>query len=249
VFISSRAPPGDIISGSVVQYCYFDLSNVGVNFNSGTAFFNGACQDSPSTQPNPSPSAFHHNVVKGGFSMFNSMTTGSGPNSWPRPVAVYNNTWDMGSGGMISGCSLAEASGFTGLFSVYNNLFYDDASGNFSGLIGGYVASNVDGFAVLNYNIYGTKSGAFSTFAANGGASSGALISFSAWKTAVGKDANSTTNSANPFTSAGALALAYTTPSGIASGFGRVGGLSTGAAVNAGAWDGTSAVIGCNFAL
>ena len=42
--------------------------------------------------------------------------------------------------------------------------------------------------------------------------------------------------------------LAYTTPSGIASGFGRVGGLSTGASVNAGAWDGTSSVIGCNFA-
>ena len=254
VYVVSRA--GDVVWGTTVQYCFFDLTNTGVNFNSGRAFFGGSCLDSPSSQL--SGSSFHHNIVKGGFSMQDCGTPGtasssSGTGNWVTTLQLYNNTWDLaGYSAPANGFRMSENAGQSGLFSCYNNLFFDNGAGNFSGP-NGYVASNVDGFAVLNYNIYGTKN-AFTTFPSGATSITGAneQISFASWKTATGGDANSTTNATNPFNvnfSSGILAAAYQVASGsVAFQAGKVGGISSGATCNAGAWDGTVTQIGCSFA-
>lgn len=254
VYVVSRA--GDVVWGTTVQYCFFDLTKTGVNFNSGRAFFGGSCLDSPSSQL--SGSSFHHNIVKGGFSMQDCGTPGtasssSGTGNWVTTLQLYNNTWDLaGYSAPANGFRMSENAGQSGLFSCYNNLFFDNGAGNFSGP-NGYVASNVDGFAVLNYNIYGTKN-AFTTFPSGATSITGAneQISFASWKTATGGDANSTTNATNPFNvnfSSGILAAAYQVASGsVAFQAGKVGGISSGATCNAGAWDGTVTQIGCSFA-
>ena len=99
-------------------------------------------------------------------------------------------------------------------------------------------------FSVLDYNIYGAINNGFYTYGANGGGGAGA-VSFAGWKSATGGDAHSTTNTTNPFTNNGANALQYQiSPGSPAYQTGRVGGVSSGAVCNVGAWDGTVTQIG-----
>jgi hypothetical protein len=173
-----------------------------------------------------------------------------GSMQWYNAMSCYNNTWILGSGAIAGGSvgfRFWENGGLARLFSFYNNLIYDNGVTSLSPY--GYVDSNVDGFAVCDYNIYGAIN-QFTTRAAGGSAATaGSQQSFAGWKAALGGlEAHSSTNSANPFTNNGALALKYQVQSGSpAYQTGRVGGVSSGAVCNVGAWDGTVSTIGCNF--
>jgi hypothetical protein len=230
------------ISGTVIKQCYFDFSTyTGPNPVAITGYGNTAAGGLAG-------SSFHNNIFRGGEAM-DGIAEGPGQDQWATTAAYYNNTWDLDGGAAFPsgggvGYRFLEASGHTAVFSSYNNLFYDRGSTK----IGyGYQINNVDGFAVCDYNIYGGLN-TFSTYAANAG-SGPTTQTFAGWKTATGKDANSTTNTTNPFTVNGTYALQYTVVTGSpAYQTGKVGGLSTGAAVNVGAWDGIVTQIGCNFA-
>jgi hypothetical protein len=230
-----------VIYKTTIQQCYFDMTTAGsgtgvpcglaiLGFgNTGAAGLAG--------------SVFRNNVFRGGGPI-DASAGNTAEDYWAATAAYYNNTWDLagGAGFGAAGCGFRflEASGHTGIFSSYNNLCYDNGSTS-AGY--GYNACNTDGFAVCDYNIYGTQN-AFTTYGSNGGGSPNTL-SYAAWKSATGRDAHSSTSSANPFTNNGANALQYQVKSGSpAYQTGRVGGVASGAVCNVGAWDGTVTQIG-----
>ena len=112
----------------------------------------------------------------------------------------------------------------------------------------GYFLVNADAFALIDYNLY-SGGALWTTVPAGNHTSSGATshTSLTSWQSAVGGDAHSITT-APTFTNAGSYALQYTTTTGSAYQAGRVGGLSSGAPINLGAWDGNVTQIGCTFA-
>jgi hypothetical protein len=236
-----------IISGTTIRQCYFDMSSAS-NAGTGVGVVNCTAILGFGQTSSDNPSSIHNNIIRGGTAV--DAFASSTQDQWASAVACYNNTWDLadGAGAVPSppmGFRFYEASGHSGVFTNYNNLCYDNG---FAGSMSyGYQASNVDGFALCDYNIYGTRN-QFATAAANGG-NSPTSQTFTSWKTAIGGlETHSTTNATNPFTNVGIYALQYTTPSGPAFQAGRVGGLSGGATVNVGAWDGIVTQIGCNFA-
>ena len=234
-----------VIAGTTVQNNYIDMT-----------------QKTPSggqvmavegfTNPNATglTSYFRNNIMVGGNGMVLELQEQPNYDVWADPCYVYNNTWIAGAGGVSGGNAiyrLWEKTAGTKPFVFYNNLFYDN--GQSSGVVSpyGYVDSNADGFAVCDYNIYGS----FNSFTirAAGGSTSPNSVAFTAWKSAVGAEAHSSTNGSNPFSNNGSYALAYQVQSGsVAYQTGRVGGTLSGAACNVGAWDGTASQIGCSFA-
>ena len=235
-----------VISGTTIQQCYFDMTTAG----SGTGVPNGiAIMGFGNTSAQGlAGSVFRNNIIRGGGAIDGYMATAE--DQWTTTAAYYNNTWDLAGGAGFSsggvGFRFVEASGHSGIFSCYNNLCYDD--GEAGSISYGYNACNTDGFAVCDYNIYGTRD-TFSTYGANGGGGSANTGSFSAWKSATGRDAHSLANSANPFANKGAYALQYQVQSGSpAYQAGRVKGVSSGAVCNIGAWDGTVTQIGYSSA-
>lgn len=230
-----------VISGTTIQQCYFDMTSAG----SGTGVSNGtAIQGFGNTGAGGlAGSVFRNNIIRGGSAIDGYIATAE--DQWATTAAYYNNTWDLAGGAGFSsggvGFRFLEASGHTGIFSCYNNLCYDNGAGSASY---GYNACNTDGFAVCDYNIYGNLN-AFSTYGSNGGGGSANTGSFSAWKSATGRDTHSSTNSANPFTNKGAYALQYQVQAGSpAYQAGRLKGVASGSVCNIGAWDGTVAQIG-----
>jgi hypothetical protein len=223
---------------TTVRYCYFDMTTTtGISQTCALAGLTG-----PAT--GQVGNSFHHNIVRGG-----SFADNVGLDAYYNgsPTAFYNNTWDRvgGSGGNGLGFRCLETTGQSALISAYNNLMYDNGAGSVSY---GYMACNIDGFALCDYNTYGTLN-QFTTYTASGGTSNTSRT-FAAWQTAIGKDAHSSASSVNPFTNNGAYALQYQISSGspaYQSGF--VGGVSSGAVCNRGAWDGTVTQIGCNLPL
>jgi hypothetical protein len=235
------AEDNNAVDNVTIRQCYMDMTLAGTNFNQPYAI-----QGAGKAQSGLTACQFHNNIVKGGnfYDMSGTLPTENG-------IVFYNNTWDL-DGGTGYGSSDAglfrgvESVGSTALFTVYNNLVYDNGASTLGQL--GYIASNTDGFALIDYNIYGTIASKYFTYGANGGGEIGS-VSFSTWKTTVGGESHSITNATNPFTNVGVNALAYTIVSGSpAFGAGRVGGLSSGGVVNAGAWDGVVTQIGCSFA-
>jgi hypothetical protein len=230
-----------IISGTTIQQCYFDMTTAG----SGTGVPNGvAIMGFGNTGAGGlAGSTFRNNIIRGGGPIDGYVATAQ--DQWAAKGACYNNTWDLAGGAGFAaagvGFRFVEASGYSGMFSCYNNLCYDNGA---SGAMGyGYNSGNVDGFAVCDYNIYGTRN-TFSTYGTNGGVSVTSQT-FSSWKSAIGRDAHSSTNSANPFTNNGPLSLLYQVQTGSpAYQTGRVGGVVSGAVCNVGAWDGTVTQIG-----
>jgi Chitobiase/beta-hexosaminidase C-terminal domain len=222
------------VSDTIIEQCYFDMTTT-TGVSQTTAFAGGTNSVTGQTG-----NIFRNNIIRGGGCADNVGLYASYNGS---PFLFYNNTWDRqgGSGGNQLGFRCLEASGSSALVSAYNNLFYDNGSGSLGGY--GYMAANVDGFTVCDYNIYGTLN-QFSTYASGG--TSSTSRTFSTWQTAIGgKDAHSSTNSTNPFTNNGAYALQYQISSGsVAYQTGKVGGVSSGAAVNVGAWDGIVTQIG-----
>jgi hypothetical protein len=233
------AEDNSAVDNVTIRQCYMDMRLAGTNFNQPYAIQGGG-----KTQAGLTPLSFYNNVVRGGnfYDMSGTLPTQNGVN-------FYNNTWDRaagaGYGNSDAGMArMVESGGSSHLFNFYNNLVYDNGAGAYGQY--GCIACNVDGFIVCDYNVYGSTSG-FVTYPAGSSNPTGS-VSFATWKTSVSGDAHSIQNGTNPFTNAGVNALAYTTPSGPAFQAGRVGGVSGGAVVNAGAWDGIVSQIGCSFA-
>lgn len=235
-----------VISGTTIQQCYFDMTTAG----SGTGVPNGiAIMGFGNTGASGGAgSIFRNNIFRGGGAI-DASAGNTAEDYWATTAAYYNNTWDLAGGAGYSaagvGFRFMEASGHTGIFSCYNNLCYDN--GQTGSINYGYNACNTDGFAVCDYNIYGARN-AFTTYGANGGGSPN-TGAFSAWKSAIGGDAHSLANSANPFTNIGVNALQYKVQAGSpAYQAGRLKGVTSGAVCHIGAWDGTVTQIGYSAA-
>jgi hypothetical protein len=219
------------VDNITVRQCYFDMTAAGQNFHQSNAMMGFS-----KTGGGLIANSIHHNIVKGGY-LYDCYPTNQTSNG----MSCYNNTLDLAGGSPGVGMRFEEASGSTGIFSCYNNLFYDNGA---TGVGYGYNVCNVDGFSVCDYNIYGMLN-KFGAYGANGSASGPNPQTFVSWKSATGRDAHSSTNSANPFTKNGVDALQYQVQSGSpAYKTGRIGGLSSGAVCNVGAWDGTVTQIG-----
>jgi len=188
----------------------------------------------------------HHNIF---------YVPGAAPNSgavcsfspatqpYPGNVTFYNNTVIYGSNNAVG--ILLQVCG--GTVTNYNNIIVLQGVHASTGLLTAYSAAYT---GTADYNIYDD-----STHAPNLGltasASSGATITtynLAAWQTATGKETNSLVGTP---TFAGAFgfqnAVNYQLTGSVGVGSGRVGGISSGAAINAGAWDGIVAQLGCNF--
>ena len=185
----------------------------------------------------------HHNVCIGNGGWINT-DNDTGQNGWYTPVQIYNNTFVLSSnwnaGGAIGIRYFEMATGAKKL-TAYNNLFANQ--GFTIGSSYGYVQMNIDAANILDYNCY-IGSGLQFTTVPNGTQSSAGTVSYTtiaAWRTATGADAHSLAPGASsPFTNAGTYANQYTVTSGsVAFAAGKTGGLSTGAATNIGAWDGS----------
>lgn len=196
---------------------------------------------------------WHHNVI-----LANSMALSFDNDNTAHcfvnyPLNVYNNTiifvgnsvsgWVNGGYASSTG---GDSPGAPHLVSYYNNLYYNQ--GGIATPQYGYFLTNTDAFDICDYNIYGTFSGGqvkFNTVpaGANTDTSLTSYSTLSAWATAIGGlEAHSTTNSfaTSPFTNAGTYSDQFHVQSGSpAYQTGRVGGLSSGAVTNVGAWDGT----------
>jgi hypothetical protein len=164
---------------------------------------------------------------------------------WTTLLAVYNNTF-VASSSWSCGLVYYEQHAGSRLLRFYNNLFFDNGLSPSNGY--GYVLANVDAFGLVDYNIYGGHS---SWSAVSGGQvnSSGVnrYSSLAAWQGAMNGSTGADVHSQDAvatLANAGANALKYKVTSGIAFGSGRVGGVSSGSAVNIGAWDGVVTQIG-----
>jgi hypothetical protein len=239
------AEDNNLVDNVTIRQCYMDMTAAG---GSGSNFQQSYAIQGCGTEGKTGggiTSNFHNNIVRGGnfYDMDGTTPTSVGIN-------IFNNTWDRAGGAGYDNssaglCRVIENSGLSGLFQSYNNLVYDNGAGAFGQYQG--MAGNIDGFTVLDYNVYSATTPGFYAFAASGGAAIGS-VSFATWKSDTGGDSHSIQNATNPFTNAGINALAYTVTSGPALNAGRVGGLSSGAVVNAGAWDGIVTQIGASFA-
>jgi hypothetical protein len=227
------------VYNTTVLYNYFDMTTT-ANVLDTIALVGGT-----NSTTGQLGNSFHHNIVRGG-GLYDNVAFQT--NYSAQSCLFYNNTWDRvaGSGGNQLGFRFLETPGSSSLITAYNNLMYDNGGGTNSY---GYMVANVDGVALCDYNIYGTLN-TFSTYGSNGGTSNTSQT-FTTWKSAIGgKDAHSSTNGTNPFTNNGTYALQYQVQSGSpAFQTGFVGGVSSGAVCNVGAWDGTVTQIGCNLPL
>jgi hypothetical protein len=198
---------------------------------------------------------WHHNVILANAFGFDFDNTNVASAYLRSPLLVYNNTivnvGNHADGFAGGGYDSNGTVGSAGHLSAYNNLYYDNGHGAPQY---GYWLTNVDSFGLLDYNIYGTWNKFLTVPTAHYG-SSGATThtSLATWASALtpaGLEAHSTTSGVNPFVGGAPGPTAYQLAGGsLPLGFGRVGGVSGGAVVNAGAWDGTVTQIGCNFAV
>lgn len=183
----------------------------------------------------------HHNVFLhrgSGISLNNTNNVSSYTRS---PVQIYNNTLvavdNHCAADLIGGFVNTTNGGIPNQLSLYNNLFYDNGAAVNAY---GYVMTSIGMFALSDYNIFGSWNlwGSVPN-SASGSSPLTAYHTLSAYQSAFGQDAHSSTNATNPFTNSGTFADQYQVLSGPAFGTGRVGGTSGGAACNVGAFDGT----------
>jgi len=187
-------------------------------------------------------SKFHHNVMlhQGmGIVLYNTNIASTYVRT---PAHVYNNTFvavsEHAAGMLIGGYVNTGSGGTTHNVSSWNNLFWDNG---IAANAYGYVMTGIDLFALSDFNMYG----GWNLWGSVPDSSSGstpltAYHTLAAFRTGFGTDANSLTNTANPFTNGGTFADQFHVLSGSpAFNAGRIGGLITGAQCNMGAWDGT----------
>jgi Right handed beta helix region len=191
----------------------------------------------------------HHNI----------MVVAAGANGWVGAdinqlsygsFVVYNNTVHALSGSLQGGIMLqtrGTAVSPAATVKHYNNVYDFSTSPGYLG--DATFSSSVGAIALSDYNCF-QSSGASVGSVGVGTYGSSALQALPNWQSSMSLDGHSI--AATPsFTNPG-VAL---TPSGYqlqsgspCLGTGRIGGVSTGAACNMGAWDGTVTQIGCNFA-
>lgn len=217
-------------SGTVVANNYF--------YNCPTCAVQG--MDGAEGNPNSPGTAYsiHHNVIENCGPSHACDINGQAAQG----LNWYNNTIYNTQGGSVAALDL-RASG--NLVKAYNNLVVCTANG--SGPYVGTVALSNAGYSVLDYNCY-----AFNSYSQGWGLSGNSTYdSLSAWQSASHSEAHSIAGNARFVASitvgAGAaqFALAAGSP---CIGAGRVGGVSSGAACNLGAWDGIVTQIGASAA-
>jgi hypothetical protein len=232
-------------TGTVIRYNHVDLSSYGGADTTAVQDFIGVVSDRGNALD------IHHNVLIGGKAIDFRPTLGTAYSA--NRVNVYNNTmlttnFSGHSGGVIGRTG-------TGLFYCYNNIIQLVGSGDHM-----YVCTNVDAPGLLDYNLYykadgqnrwATNPDKTSNNRANvttlssflGGLTNGLLTSVTTLVSLspVGKSPAFVASG----TEASYYKLSSTSP---AKGAGRVGGVSSGAATDLGAW-GNSAPsrIGCDL--
>ncbi len=226
--------------GTTIRFCYIDVTPFTSGQNrSGIQGFDGAA-----TSGLTQTSSFHHNVIVYSYSALD-LQAELNNGGWSTPLFIYNNTF-VASSGWSTGLDYYERTSGSRLVRFYNNLFFDNGLAPSNGY--GYIIANSDAFGLIDFNLYGGHS---SWSAVPGGQVNSTGVarysSLAAWQGALsgssGADAHSQ-NGVATFSSSGANASRYKVTGGIAFGSGRVGGVSTGGAVNVGAWDGTTTQIG-----
>jgi len=226
-------------SGCNIAYNYL-FSQRTDNFMTITGF------DGAPGNPNTPGTAnsIHHNVIELDESPQGGICPDMNTNFISQGFNCYNNTvydrrsnprWALMCRGMNSASYV----------SCYNNIVVTTVGNSPSGTsYPGIVCSGSVGFNVFNYNCY-----QFASFFA--AVDTTQYQSMSSWQAASHADANSLT--VNPqfaqTIQAGAGPAQFQLASGSPCiGAGRIGGASSGAACNMGAWDGTVTQIGCSFA-
>ena len=197
----------------------------------------------------------HHNVFviasgTGNNNIYLGLV-GAASNGDPQEsLLFYNNTCYALSGGGWQGGLVWQSQGnaMSPAASVkqYNNIYSSGAPGEFGDVL---FNPTTNGVSLSDYNCYTNATGSSAVLGMNSTAGDASLYSLATWRSNFALDTHSITGSP-AFTNAG-VALTpsgYTLGSGSAcNGAGRVGGTSSGAACNMGAWDGTTNQIGCNF--
>lgn len=181
------------------------------------------------------PSTFDGNILVCNSQHMN-LESELGGGGWRTGCRVRNNAFINSAGAAVVGYfRWFENTAGSNLLDMYNNGFADQGfgpPGNY-----GYTILNIDAANVVNFNVFGGHD-KFCTVPA-GNHTSSPVTNYSALATyaaAIAAEANSTSSSANPFTSAGTYADQYQTPSGAWFNAGRVGGVSGGSPINVGPW-------------
>jgi hypothetical protein len=216
-------------SGTVVANNYF--------YNCPTCAIQG--MDGAEGNPNTpgTPYSVHHNVIDSCGPTHACDINGQAYQG----LSWFNNTIYNTQGGSVLALDLRAAS--ANLVKCYNNLVVCTTNG--SGGYVGTVALSSGAYSVLDYNCY-----YFNSYGAGWGLSGNSTYgSLSAWQSASRGDSHSISTAPSFASSitpgAGAAQFKLASASACA-GTGRVGGSSSGAACNIGAWDGTVTQIGAN---
>lgn len=227
-----------------VRQCYFKE-----NVMACRGFDNKDQTTTPPTSPPYGPFVIENSVFED-----NEICLGNdGGFSSASPITVRNNTVYLRSSGAKQGFNLVTRSSGQGEPDVYNNIISIGGSATWTTVRAMWITVNGAGTAltgVIDYNCY-EGSTEWSTQTGYGypyyGGDIGTMTSRTAWQNATGKDQTGRSLFAtNPlFTLTGSNAdrfqLQATSPCLNA---GRVGGLSSGATRNIGAWDGVVTQIG-----
>jgi hypothetical protein len=188
------------------------------------------------TGPTIDANIVHHNIFNDVGTQDRKNDVGS---TVSQPSIWYNNTiYDTE--GSNFGVDLQTTSG--NLITYYNNLIVAKAP------TGSYRLQLSSGLVLLDYNAYFALNNSFGSMWRFSGTTYSSLAT---WQTATGGDSHGLTGSTTPFASTitanGAANLFQLAGGSSCINAGRVGGLSSGASVNIGAWDGTVTQIGKNF--
>jgi hypothetical protein len=231
------------VQGSTVRYNYVDCSM----YTSGAYGISDFTGNAQGVTGLTMPSYFYNNIVRSSGFGIQGVSTLSNSNGWETPVSYYNNTIIM-SGGNGALWTIAQPSGAGGT-RVYNNIYSGSASG---------FRVNPSAIGIWDYNMY-IPSGMVWTLFSNAAlaSSTGTYTSPAAFAAAVLANGG-TFSGAESHSIAGTPSYVGGTPTypaqqyqlvagSTGTGAGRVGGVSTGAAVDMGAWGNGATQIGCNF--
>lgn len=233
------------VQGSTYRYNYIEV--LGTYQNTGTEDGNSG--------PAGTTMSVYNNIWVSPTGHWATSALSPNPPSGVCNWVVYNNTYYCPTGGWGAQGSTCATLPTTGSLSFYNNICAAAANGGSNGILG-YLSAP----SPCNYNVYQGTSG---------GNIYGVWSSTSSYASSFhplgynGLDANSVSlalgtlfgNSYTKIANGGTAAQFKTVPSAIST-LGHVGGVSTGAAIAAGAWGGTDVSlysgqpvrqIGCNF--
>jgi hypothetical protein len=233
--------------GAMVQYNYIDVSMY-TSQSSANALFDFCGAPTPGLTQTTN---IHHNILLSSYfamSLVNGLTQTEG---FTTPVNIYNNTVIMKSMGGYVETAVWIFSSLPRSVAFYNNILTGAASSDYK-----MVRINADAPRLWDYNLFPASGMSWALVAnANGAATQGAYGSLGAMQAAISSlggistfDTHSVASNNPGFIGSGTLAAIYQLTSGAAAaGAGRVGGVSSGASVNMGAWDGIVTQIGSSI--